>query len=178
MTILLVSKRRRSSTSSARTKAFTDAARAAKTTFNKTGRIALGCVAEYVFRTLKRRRESVTEADGASPDRIENLASDVARFILRQRKQGHEMKNAGVYGAAFLWIMKSGHTVAGVDMIPKIGWVAKSVPGDMQFAASKAIGSRSMSAAVRELKDLCVSASSSVKATQRFVLSNPELHAD
>lgn len=178
MTTLLVSKRRRSSTSSARSKAFADAARAAKTTFNKTGRISLECVASYVFRTLKRRRESVTDADGATPDRIQALASDVARFIIRQRAGGREMKNAVVYGAAFLWIMKSGHVVSGVDMIPRVGWVARSVPGDMQFAASKCIGSRSMSAAIRELKDLCVSGSSDVKVSQRFVLSNPELHGD
>lgn len=173
---LLISKKRRSSTSSARQKAFGDAARAAKTTFNKKGTISLECVAKYVFQTLKRRRESVTEAEGASVDRIQGLAGDVARYILQQRKRGHEMKNAPVYAAALLWIMKSGHRVSNVDMIPKIEWVAKSVPGDMQFGAAKMVGSRSMSAAVRELKDLCISEASGVKVSQRFILSNPDLH--
>lgn len=177
MTMLLVSKKRRSSTSSARRKAFGDAARAAKTTFNKRGSIALACVARYVFQTLKRRQESVTEASGATAERIEDLAGDAARFITRQRTRGHEMKNAGVYAAALLWIMKSGHTVSNVAMIPRVGWVAKSVPGDMQFATAKTVGSRSMSAAIRELKDMCISGSLSAKVSQRFVLSNPALHA-
>lgn len=106
-----------------------------------------------------------------SPDQkqVRGLAVDITSFLLMLRGQGVKCKNPAVYTAAVLTILTVGYSHRGCVLMPAIPWVARCVPGDMQYRIVGTIGCRAVSIAVRTLKAAVISASGNALPHRRFL---------
>lgn len=149
-----------------------DIAKAIRGQIAATERVSMLQVLAISTGVMKAKGQNVRLATAdASCSRRTALARDIARFVLSLRKLGLGCKNAAVYAAAAVTIMQRGYYHQGVELVPKLQWVADNAPGDTQYSLVPSVGCRAISIAVRAIKRSLISNACNALIARRFICS-------
>lgn len=115
--------------------------------------VTLSTLLSVAQKTLESKGRAIrTAGRRATKDRLASLADDIMVYICTVLKQGRSKKLCIATTCVLVNLMSTGVACKGVTLIPRVEWIAESVPAEIQYGKICTVTCRAMSIKTRELK--------------------------